>query len=200
MARKPKSWWGLKKVRHRDAVILATLSSACLLAGNVATPQIQSVYVDLISAANQPLLFIFIATLSVLAYLTYFAGILVLVGGVNFMWGYVNRGRFLLGLGVGLSFLGLARQFAFYWLTTGTPFAYWTFLTTGLVGPGLLVGFASYSLMGEYALMLKKHAKHAWRRWSRTRRQVALRTSRRNGRLSGRPPNGRSSSRRSTRS
>ncbi len=164
-----KSWWRLKKIRHRDAVVLASLSSALLLAGQV--PLQESLYAQyLLPVSSEPLIFLFNAVLIVLAYMSYFAGFLVLIGGINFLWGRVGRGRFLLSLGVGLSLIGLVKQLALAVLTTGSPLAAVTFFTTSLQGLGLLTGFASYALMHEYALMLKKHARSMWRQWRRSKR------------------------------
>ncbi len=169
-----KSWWRLKKVRHRDAVVLATLSSALLLAGQI--PNQQRLYdTYLLPVTNEPLVFTANAVLLILGYMSYFAGILVLEGGVCFLWGQVGRGRFLLSLGVGLSLIGLLNKVAFAILTTGSPLAAISYFTTSLVGLGLITGFASYALMHEYALMLKKHARSMWRQWRRARRPRPVR-------------------------
>ncbi len=173
-----KSWWRLKKVRHRDAVILSVVSSACLLAGEFSSqigyptspvPGIPWLYNQYLAPVQgQPLLFALYGALVVLAFTTTFGGVLVLLGGIHFSWGRVDRGRFLVSLGVGLSALGIMRAMAFATLNTGTPVSF--FLSyTPLVLIGLLIGFVSHLLMGEYALMLKKHAKSAWRRWRRLR-------------------------------
>lgn len=164
-----KSWWRLKKIRHRDAVILSAISSALLLAGQV--PVQQELYQEyLLPVSTEPVVFFFDVILLILAYMSYFGGILVLIGGVNFLWGQVSRGRFLLSLGVGLSLISLLKQIALAVLTTGSPVAAVTYFTTSLVGLGLLTGFVSYALMHEYALMLKKHARSMWRQWRRARR------------------------------
>jgi hypothetical protein len=166
---KAKTWWRLKKIRHRDAVVLSAISSALLLAGQV--PNQQLLYEDyLASVSSEPFLFFFNVILLFLAYMSYFGGILVLMGGVNFLWGRVSRGRFFLSLGVGLSLISLLKQIALAVLTTGSPVAAVAYFTTSLVGLGLITGFASYALMHEYALMLKKHARNMWRQWRRARR------------------------------
>ncbi len=169
-----RSWWRRKKIYHRDAVILASLSSALLLAGQV--PVQETLYAQyLLPVAGEPLVFLFNSVLIVLAYMSYFAGFLVLIGGVNFLWGLVGRGRFLLSLGVGLSLITLLKQLSLAILTTGSPLAAITYFTTSLVGLGLLSGFASYALMHEYALMLKKHARNMWRQWRQARRPRPVR-------------------------
>lgn len=169
-----KSWWRRKKVYHRDAVLLATLSSALLLAGQV--PNQQMLYdTYLLPYLGNPIALFINSILLLLAFMSYFGGILVLVGGVNFLWGYASRGRFLLSLGVGLSLISLVKQIAFAMLTTGSPVAVVSYFTTSLVGLGLITGFASYALMHEYALMLKKHARNMWRQWRRARRPRPVR-------------------------
>ena len=166
-----RSWWRLKKVRHRDAVLLSVTSSSCLLAGELSSqtgiPLLYNQY--LAGVRDQPLLFALNSVLVLLAYTTYFGGIFVLLGGLHFSWGRVDRGRFLVSLGVGISFLSLLKQFALATLLTGTPVTFFLGFS-GLIGIGLLLGFVSHTLMGEYALMLKKHAKSAWRQWRRHRR------------------------------
>src|SRR4030065_692822 len=49
----------------------------------------------------------------------------------------------------------------------GTPTPFLEFLTTTLTGIGVLLGLATHTLMGQYALLLKKHARTAWRRGRR---------------------------------
>jgi len=171
---KVRSWWSIKKIRHRDAVALSVLSSALLLAGQV--PIQESLYQQyLLPVVQEPLLFALNIILLVLAYTSYFGGILVLLGGVNFLWGRVSRGRFLLSFGMGISFLGLLKQFALSMLTTGSPVAVIVYFTTSLTGIGLIVGLVSYYLMHEYALMLKKHARSKWRQWRKARRPRPVR-------------------------
>ncbi len=173
---KVRSWWRLKRMYHRDAVILSVASSACLLAGEFASqlgspsPGIPWLYNQYLAPVQgQPFLFVLYGALVVMAYTTTFGGILVLLGGLHFSWGRVDRGRFLVSLGVGLSALSILRGLAVATLSTGTPVSY--FLSYPfLVLIGLLLGFVSHTLMGEYALMLKKHAKSAWRQWRRHRR------------------------------
>lgn len=182
---KVKTWWRLKKVRHRDAVVLSVLSSALLLAGQI--PNQYTLYKTyLLPVSGEPAVFVFNVVLLVLGYMSYFAGILVLEGGINFLWGQVSRGRFLLSLGVGLSLVGLLNKVAFFVLTTGSPLAAVSYFTTSLVGLGLITGFASYALMHEYALMLKKHARSMWRQWRRARRPRPVSRRRARGSANGR--------------
>ena len=172
-----RSWWRRKKVYHRDAVILASVSSACLLAGELVSqgglPLVYQLY--LAPVENQPLLFAVNLMLAILAYTTVFGGILVLMGGVNFLWGKAGRGKFLLSLGVGFSALGLTRLAAYYTLTLGSPLVLFSVETGTLVGIGILFGVASDVLMGEYALMMKKHARNAWRQWRQAKRPRPVR-------------------------
>jgi hypothetical protein len=181
---KEKSWWRLRQVRHRDAVILAVLAAACLLGGqltenvaNCSSPpcSIGGIYQDYIVPylSNPPILVVLVA-LALLGFTTYFGGIFVLLGGLHFSWGRIGRGRFLVGLGLGVSLLGLVGRLSRTILTTGKPFGdpFHALLAVvaGLSGLGILLGIVSHTLMGEYALMLKKHAKKAFRRWRKSRR------------------------------
>ncbi|MEK6987923.1 MAG: hypothetical protein AABX97_07500 [Candidatus Thermoplasmatota archaeon] len=168
---KARSWWKMKQVSHRDAVILSVLSSSCLLAGEVADQHILQLYQEyLVGVSDNPALFLWNLALVLLAYTTYFGGIMVLLGGIHFSWGRVDRGRFLVSFGIGISFLGLLKQLASSILVQGTPMSVILSLTASLTGLGILLGFFSHLLMGGYALMLKKHARSMWRRWRRSRR------------------------------
>lgn len=163
---KPRSWWRIRQVRHRDAVALAVASSSCLLAGELVSQDIQTLYFRYLAPLEgEPALFLLNLVLVILAFTTAFGGILVLLGGLHFLWGRVGRGRFLVGLGLGLSALSLMSRVAYSILTTGSPVAAVFPDKGGLTVVGILFGIASHSLMGQYALMLKKHAKRAWRRW-----------------------------------
>ncbi len=165
---KPRSWWRMRQIRHRDAVVLSVLSASFLLAGELANQDIQFVYQNYIvgsGALSNPALLFLVVGLIILGFTTYFGGVFVLLGGLHFSWGRVSRGRFLTSLGIGVSLLGLVSRIARSVLATGTALAEVVPLTTSLTGLGILFGVASYTLMGQYALMLKKHAKRVWRRW-----------------------------------
>jgi len=169
MAKTP-SWWRLRQIRHRDAVALCVISAACLLAGELANQHIPGVYEKYIlerGALTNPGLLVLVVLLVILGFTPYFGGIFVLLGGLHFSWGRVGRGRFLVGLGVGVSMLGLMSRLARSVLENSLdeiiP------LTTSLTGIGILLGIGSHSLMGQYALMLKKHARRVWRRWRKAR-------------------------------
>ena len=174
-----RSWWRLRQVRHRDAVALSVLSSASLLAGELANQDLPTLYARYLGpVANDPALFVLRLGLILLAFTTVFGGILVLLGGIHFSWGRVSRGRFLLGLGVGFGLIGLLGKIAQATLATGTPMGVLVTLTTTLTGLGILLGVASQVIMAEYALMLKKHARNAWRQWRRANRPAARNRSR----------------------
>lgn len=165
---KPRSWWRMRQIRHRDAVALAVLSAASLLAGELVNRDIPSVYETYIlrsGALNNLGVLIVTVALIILAFTTYFGGVFVLLGSLHFSWGRVGRGRFLVGLGIGVSLIGLMSRLAQAILTTGTPVTAIIPYTTSLTGLGILFGFVSHTLMGQYALLLKKHAKRVWRRW-----------------------------------
>ena len=176
---KVRSWWRRKKVYHRDAVILAALASACLLAGELANQDVAGIYRTYIAPVlGNPALLLWNALLAVLAFTNYFAGILVLLGGIDFLWGHASRGRFFVGVGTGLSSLVLLRLIAYATLTSGRPYLVFAGYAGSLSGIGLLLGFGSYFLMHEYSLMLKKHARNAWRQWRKTRRPLLRRRAR----------------------
>src|SRR5438445_12480331 len=170
---KPRSWWRMRQIRHRDAVALAVLSAAFLLAGELVNQDIPSVYEKYIlqsGALNNLGFLILIVALILLGFTTYFGGIFVLLGGLHFSWGRVTRGRFLVGLGIGVSLLGFVSRLARATLTTGSPLTELVPLTESLTGLGILFGIASHTIMGQYALMIKKHARRVWRRWRKTDR------------------------------
>src|SRR5947209_12719812 len=121
---KPRSWWRMRQIRHRDAVALAVLSAAFLLAGELVNQDIPSVYEKYIvqSGALNNLGFLFlIVALIILGFTTYFGGVFVLLGGLHFSWGRVGRGRFLVGLGIGVSLIGLVSRLAQALVVTATP-------------------------------------------------------------------------------
>src|SRR3989449_8685370 len=189
---KPRSWWRMRQIRHRDAVALAVLSSAFLLAGELVNQDIPSVYEKYIlqsGALNNLGFLILIVALIILGFTTYFGGVFVLLGGLHFSWGRVGRGRFLVGLGIGVSLIGLVSRLAQALLVTGTPLTAIIPYTTSLTGLGILFGIVSHTLMGQYALLLKKHAKRVWRRWRKAQpesdepsRTPAAKSSRRTAR------------------
>jgi hypothetical protein len=167
---KPRSWWRMRQVRHRDAVALSVISAACLLAGETASQDIQTLYLQYLAPVeSNPAVFLYNLVLVILAFTTTFGGILVLLGGLHFSWGRVGRGRFLVGLGIGLSALSFSSRVAYSLLTTGNPVAAAFPGKDGLTAVGIVVGVVSHTLMGQYALMLKKHAKRVWRRWRKAK-------------------------------
>ena len=184
MSKKDKSWWRLRQIRHRDAVLLAILAASFLLGGQLTdnvtactSPpcSLTGIYQDfIVPYLNNPPVLVVLIALALLGFTTYFGGIFVLLGGLHFSWGRIGRGRFLMGLGLGVSVLGLIGRLSRMILTTGKPFGdpfhALLLVVAGLSGLGILLGIASHALMGEYALMLKKHAKRVLRRWRRSRR------------------------------
>jgi len=166
-----RPWWKARRMKHRDAVALCVVSSAFLLAGALTEPQIgELVQQYLLPFVDQPVTFAVNVILFGLAFTTAFGGVLVLLGGWYFSRGKVPRGRFLVGLGVGLTSLTLANKLAYATLARGTPLAFLIPLATSLTGVGILIGVMAHTTMGQYALLLKKHARVAWRRWRRARR------------------------------
>jgi heme A synthase len=184
MSKKDKSWWRLRQIRHRDAVLLAILAASFLLGGQLTdnvtactSPpcSLTGIYQDfIVPYLNNPPVLVVLIALALLGFTTYFGGIFVLLGGLHFSWGRIGRGRFLMGLGLGVSVLGLIGRLSRMILTSGKPFGdpfrALLLVVAGLSGLGILLGIASHALMGEYALMLKKHAKRVLRRWRKSRR------------------------------
>jgi hypothetical protein len=172
-----RSWWRMRRVKHRDGVALCVLSSAFLLAGELATPVLLDIYSRYLEPVRgDPVQFVARAVLALLAFTTAFGAVLVLAGGWFFLVGRVSRGRFLVGLGVGFTSLTIASRVAYTILVSGSPLAFFLPLATTLSGIGVLVGVAAHTVMGQYALLLKRHALTVWRRWRRARRHS--RTSR----------------------
>ncbi len=167
-----RSWWRMRRIKHRDTVVLAVLAASFLLAGELVNNDIPALYDRYIlssGALSNAALLVFIVALVILGFTTYFGGIFVLLGGMHFSWGRVGRGRFLVGLGIGVSLLGFIGRLARATLDA-SPVLELITIASSLTGLGLLFGLASHSLMSQYALMLKKHAKSVFRRWRRTRR------------------------------
>jgi hypothetical protein len=169
--RRERSWWDRKRIKHRDAVVLCILSAAFLFAGELTVPVLQDVFVEyLLPVANDPVLLTVRALLATFAFTTAFGAVLVLVGGWYFMQGRVGRGRFLVGLGIGLTSLSLVSKLAYATLVYGTPLAFLVPLATSLTGIGMLFGVGAHTAMSQYALLVKKRAARLWRRWRRSRR------------------------------
>src|SRR3972149_5604644 len=60
----PRPWWRQRRVKHRDAVTLCVLSSAFLLAGEIANPVLASLYAEFLAPVlGEPALFAFRALL-----------------------------------------------------------------------------------------------------------------------------------------
>src|SRR3989449_9967187 len=120
---KPRSWWRMRQIRHRDAVALAVLSAAFLLAGELVNQDIPSVYEKYIlqSGALNNLGFLkLIMALIILSLTSYFSVVFVLLGGLHFSWGRGGRGRFLVGLWIGDSLICLVTRIFQSLLRTGT--------------------------------------------------------------------------------
>src|SRR2546426_4389994 len=173
--RPPRPWWQMRRIKHRDAVALCVLSAAFLLAGELTVPFLAQIYTQYLEPVQRdPALLALRLVLIVLAYTTAFGAVLVLFGGWYFMRGAIPRGRFLVGLGIGLTSLLLVSRLAYATLAYGTPLAYLVPLATSFTGAGILFGVAAHTVMGQYALLVKKRAARAWRRWGRARRGRAL--------------------------
>ena len=165
-----RSWWRMRRIKHRDGVALCVLSSALLLAGQP-PPGLVGIYIRYLQPVqgNLPLLALF-TVLSVFAFTTTFGALLVFAGGWYFLLGRVSRGRFLVGFGVGFTSLTMASRLAYTVLIGATPLDFFLPLATTVTGLGILLGTMAHTVMAQYALLLKKHAQAAWQRWSRARR------------------------------
>ena len=175
--RRPRPWWQMRRIKHRDAVALCVVSAAFFLAGELSVPVLSHIYTQYLEPVRNdtPILFLRLALVP-LAYTTAFGAILVLFGGWYFMRGAIPRGRFLVGLGVGLTSLLLISRIAYATLAYGTPLAYLVPLATSLTGLGILFGVAAHMSMAQYALLMKRRAALALRRWRRARRVRAAGT------------------------
>lgn len=152
-----RPWWR-RRAKNRDAVAICVLSSACLMAGELVVPVLQEVYVKYIEPAlGDPLLLTFRATLVAFAFTTSLGAVLVNLGGWYFLRGLVPRGRFMVGLGVGLTSVSLLNKLSYYTLVYGTPLAFLVPLATSLTGLGILFGLAAYLLMGRFGQVVRKH-------------------------------------------
>lgn len=168
---KARSWWRMRRIKHRDAVALCTLSASLLLAGEFANPVLLDIYHNFLEPVlGQPAVLAFRAVLAIFAFTTSFGVVLVLLGGWYFLLGRIGRGRMLVGLGVGLTSLSLFSRLAYAILVYSTPLPLLLPLATTFTGLGILCGVMAHTLMGQYALLLKKQAQTAWRRWRRSRR------------------------------
>src|SRR3989475_2041483 len=95
---KPRSWWRMRQIRHRDAVALAVLSASLLLAGELANHDIQNLYQKYIEppgALYNPGFLILISTLVILGFTTNLGAFFVIVGGLHSSSRRVSRRRFL---------------------------------------------------------------------------------------------------------
>ena len=168
------TWWERRKAKNQDAVALCVLSSAFLLAGELVVPVLQQVYAAYIEPVlGDPLLLLFRALLVVFAFTTSLGAILVNLGGFFFLRGKVPRGRFFVGLGVGLTSLSLANKLSYYTLVYGTPLAFLVPLATSLTGVGIIVGFAAHIIMGRYGQGVRNRLAARLRAWREARRQGA---------------------------
>lgn len=173
VANNPPRWRG-QRVKHREAVALCVLSSSLLLAGELAVPVLQDVYVRYLQpVVADPVILGVRLMLVVFAFTTSLGAILVDLGGWYFLRGRIPRGRFLVGLGVGFTSLSLANKLSYYTLVYGTPLAFLVPLATSLTGLGILFGLTAHLVMGRHGRKVSKRLASAMRRWRRARRADA---------------------------
>ena len=161
-----------------DALVLCVLSASFLLAGELTVPILSEIYVEYLEPVpGNPVLLLVRRMLASFAFTTALGAILVLVGEWYFMHGRIPRGRFLVGLGIGLTSLTLVSKLAYATLVYGTPLAYLVPLAISLTGMGMLFGVGAHTAMGQYALLIKKRVRTMWRRWRRAHQPEPRRTS-----------------------
>src|SRR2546428_8010791 len=100
---KPRSWWRMRQIRHRDAVVLSVLAASFLLAGELANQDIQYVYETYIirsGALGNVGLLLLVVALIVLGFTTYSGGDFAIPGGLHFCLGRRSRRRVLTSLGI----------------------------------------------------------------------------------------------------
>ena len=166
-----RRWWRKRRAKNRDAVVLCVLSASFLLAGELLVPVLQEVYSLYIEPVlGDPLLLTVRALLVLFAFTTSLGAFLVMTGGWYFIRHVVPRGRFLVGLGVGLTSLSLVNKLSYYTLVYGTPLAYLLPLATSLTGVGIVFGFTAHVLMGRFGQVVRRRVISAWRERRRARK------------------------------
>jgi hypothetical protein len=137
-------------------------------------PVLQQVYHQYLEPVlGDPALLLFRGLLVVFAFTTSLGAILVNLGGFFFLRGKVPRGRFFVGLGVGLTSLSLVNKLSYYTLVFGTPLAFLVPLATSLTGLGIIVGLLAHIFMGRAGQALRKRLAARLQHWRETRRNGA---------------------------
>lgn len=144
----------LRRIRNLDGVILSIAASLFLFLGELSNPLLRT-YIEKY-VTNQPnVAFEAIAlVLVVLGYTSAFGSFLALVTAILFSRNEISRGRFFLGLGIGLSLIGLISKLSAAILAADPSFLIW--LGGTLTGLGVLTGIATQIVMGHHAMELKK--------------------------------------------
>jgi len=163
------------RIRNRDGVVMAISAAALLLGSELTNPVLRTLIDQYVGQQQNPVLAAGSIALVFLAYTSAFGSLLALVAAALFAQNEVPRGRFFLGLGVGLSVIGLTSKIALSLLSENLSVVAW--LATTATGLGVLLGISTQIVMGSHAMALKKR----WRtlRKLRERQEEAARGERR---------------------
>ena len=173
-------------MRNLDGVVLAVGTAGFLLLGEITNPVLRTLIAEYVVQQANPVLAAGAIALVFVAYTPAFGSLLALVAGLLFAQNEVPRGRFFLGLGIGLSLIGLLSKIALAVLSENLSVVAW--LATTATGLGVLFGVSAQLVMGSHAMALKK-------RWRKIRKLRERQAAAGNGAARGRGANRRSRSR-----
>jgi len=149
------------RMRNRDGVVLAVATAVLLIVGEITNPVLRNYIARYVALQANPLLAAGALALVFVAYTPAFGSILALVAAGLFSKNEVSRGRYFLGLGIGLSLLGLISRVALAVLSEDPGVVVW--LATTATGLGVLLGVSAQIVMGSHAMALKKRRRKARR-------------------------------------
>ncbi len=153
------------RVRNLDGVVLAAAAAGLLFTGELTNPVLRTLIAKYVGEQPNPILAAGALVLVFFAFTSAFGALLALVAAALFAQNEVPRGRFFLGLGVGLSVLGLLSKAALSVLSLDPAFVAWYAQT--VTGFGVLVGISTQLVMSHHAMALKKR----WRKLRRLRQR-----------------------------
>jgi len=147
-----------RRVRNRDGVALAAAGSGLLLLSELTSETGLRLLVReyLVPATGEPLDLAVRALLLFLAFTASFGALLLFLGAWSWAINVVPRGRFLVGLGTGISAFGLLSKFAAATLASGTSATLLFWLVTSLSGLGTLCGVLANLVMHKRVLEAKR--------------------------------------------
>lgn len=149
---------GRRRVRNRDGVALAAAGSGFLLLSELTSETGLRLLVReyLVPATGEPLDLAVRAFLLFLAFTASFGAVLLFLGAWSYAINAIPRGRFLVGLGAGLSAFGLLSKFAAATLVSGTSATLLFWLLASLAGLGTLCGVLANLVMHKRILEAKR--------------------------------------------